>query len=67
MASKLRNEYVVSIKGRLRLRKDPNPKLPTGLLELLAEDIQVGGRRGAGCWGKGGSAAAGRLDRQCWG
>lgn len=40
-AGKLRNEYVVSIKGKLRLRKDPNPKLPTGLLELLAEDIQV--------------------------
>ncbi len=44
VAGRLRNEYVVSISGKLRLRKDPNPKIPTGLLELLAEDIQVGWR-----------------------
>lgn len=29
-AARLRGEWVVSIKGTLRLRKDPNPKLPTG-------------------------------------
>ena len=44
VAARLRNEYVVSIRGKLRLRKDPNPKIPTGLLELLAENIQVGWR-----------------------
>jgi aspartyl-tRNA synthetase len=38
---------VVCIKGKLRMRKDPNPKIPTGLLELLAEDIKVGGASAA--------------------
>jgi aspartyl-tRNA synthetase len=54
VAARLRNEYVVSIRGKLRLRKDPNPKIPTGLLELLAEDIQVGGPGGGGGGGVGG-------------
>lgn len=29
-AERLRQEYVVRIDGELRLRKDPNPKMPTG-------------------------------------
>ena len=29
-AERLRQEYVVRIEGELRLRKDPNPKMPTG-------------------------------------
>lgn len=41
VAGRLRNEYVVRIEGRLRKRKDPNPKMPTGLVELVAEDITV--------------------------
>lgn len=29
-AARLRNEYVVCVRGVLRARKDPNPKIPTG-------------------------------------
>lgn len=36
---KVRNEYVVRIGGTLRRRKDPNPRLPTGNLELVAEKV----------------------------
>eukprot|EP00884_Botryococcus_braunii_P019181 jgi/Botrbrau1/5947/Bobra.0366s0117.1 len=38
---RVRNEYVVRIRGTLRLRKDPNPRLPTGNLELVAEEVEV--------------------------
>ena len=31
-AERLRQEYVVRVEGQLRLRKDPNPKMPTGAL-----------------------------------
>ncbi|GAX76683.1 hypothetical protein CEUSTIGMA_g4129.t1 [Chlamydomonas eustigma] len=41
VASRLRNEYVVRIEGVLRIRKDPNPKLKTGRLELLAHEVMV--------------------------
>lgn len=41
VAERLRQEYVVSITGTLNLRKDPNPKLPTGTVELIAEDVKV--------------------------
>lgn len=37
----LRAEYVVRIKGQLRMRKDPNPRLPTGKVELVAEQVNV--------------------------
>ncbi|PNW78813.1 hypothetical protein CHLRE_09g390986v5 [Chlamydomonas reinhardtii] len=40
-ASRLRNEYVVCVKGVLRARKDPNPKIPTGQLEVLAESVDI--------------------------
>ncbi|KAG2453188.1 hypothetical protein HYH02_002512 [Chlamydomonas schloesseri] len=40
-ASRLRNEYVVCVRGVLRARKDPNPKIPTGQLELLAESVEI--------------------------
>jgi hypothetical protein len=39
---KVRNEYVVRIRGTLRLRKDPNPRLPTGNFELVAEEVIPG-------------------------
>lgn len=41
VAGRLRNEYVVRIEGKLRLRKDPNAKLATGKVELVAENITV--------------------------
>ncbi|GFH05890.1 AA_TRNA_LIGASE_II domain-containing protein [Haematococcus lacustris] len=37
VASRLRNEYVISVTGQLRARKDPNAKLATGAIELLAQ------------------------------
>ncbi|GLC42021.1 hypothetical protein PLESTF_000111700 [Pleodorina starrii] len=40
-ASRLRNEYVVCVRGVLRARKDPNPRIPTGQLELLAEGVDI--------------------------
>lgn len=40
-AERLRNEYVVSVCGVLRIRKDPNPKMATGDVELLVEKITV--------------------------
>jgi aspartyl-tRNA synthetase len=35
----LRAEYVVRIRGELRPRKDPNPRLPTGMVELVAQEV----------------------------
>ncbi|GMH35094.1 hypothetical protein BSKO_02962 [Bryopsis sp. KO-2023] len=40
-AERLRNEYVVAISGVLRIRQDPNPKMDTGDVELLADRITV--------------------------
>ncbi len=40
-AARLRSEWVVCITGTLRLRKDPNPKIPTGQVELLASRVTV--------------------------
>lgn len=40
---RVRNEYVVRIGGTLRRRKDPNPRLPTGNLELVAEKVGPAG------------------------
>eukprot|EP00775_Hariotina_reticulata_P010538 gene10538-10698_t len=41
VGARLRAEWVVCVRGKLRLRKDPNPKLPTGYVELLATHVQV--------------------------
>lgn len=38
---RLRQEYVVAITGTLRLREDPNPTMPTGLVELVPESMSV--------------------------
>ncbi len=43
LADSLRNEYVVSVKGILR-RRPPgmeNPKIPTGNVELVANDLEL--------------------------
>jgi aspartyl-tRNA synthetase len=37
---RLRAEFVVQVTGTLRLRKDPNPKMPTGGVELVAEQVR---------------------------
>ena len=36
---RLRAEYVVRIQGQLRKRLDPNPNIPTGMVELVAEQV----------------------------
>ncbi|CAD7695632.1 unnamed protein product [Ostreobium quekettii] len=41
IASRLRKEYVVCVLGTVRVRKDPNPLLATGKVEVLAEAIVV--------------------------
>ncbi len=38
---KLHSEWVVRIEGTLRKRKDPNPRIPTGDVELAVEKLQV--------------------------
>jgi hypothetical protein len=45
-AERLRAEYVVAIAGCLRLRKDPNPRMKTGSLEISPSDIKVRGLQG---------------------
>lgn len=37
----LRQEWVVSITGTLQPRKDVNDKIPTGQVELIAEEVVV--------------------------
>jgi len=41
VADRLRNEFVVSIKGTIRMRKDPNPNIPTGMVEVVAEEVSL--------------------------
>lgn len=37
----VRNEYVVSVKGKVRKKDVPNPKLPTGEIEVVIDELQV--------------------------
>ncbi|MFZ5480854.1 MAG: aspartate--tRNA ligase [Myxococcota bacterium] len=34
-------EYVVDVEGTVQLRASPNPKLPTGLVEVVAEKVTI--------------------------
>jgi aspartyl-tRNA synthetase len=38
---KMRAEFIVSVQGKLRKRSNPNPKIPTGEVELLAESLTI--------------------------
>ena len=38
---RLRTENVIQISGTVRLRKDPNPGIPTGTLELAVEVVTL--------------------------
>ena len=40
-ADSLRSEYVVGIKGTVRERQSKNPDIPTGDIEVLAEDLII--------------------------
>lgn len=37
----LRSEFVVSVQGTVRARSNPNPKMPTGEVELVAEHLEI--------------------------
>lgn len=37
----IRNEFILEVKGEVVLRKDPNPKLPTGEIEVLAQSVSI--------------------------
>ena len=37
----IRNEYVINVEGVVSLRETPNPKMPTGEIEVIAEKIEV--------------------------
>ena len=43
IASEMRNEYVVSVTGKVSLRPEgtENPKLPTGEIEIIAEETKI--------------------------
>lgn len=40
-ASELGREYVLSVRGTLRLRENPNTSIPTGSVEVLAEELEI--------------------------
>jgi len=37
----VRSEYVIWVRGTVRVRENPNPRIPTGMVEVLADDIGV--------------------------
>ena len=37
----VRSEWVLWTSGEVRMRENPNPNIPTGLIEIIAEDIGV--------------------------
>jgi len=40
-SKELKSEYVIWAKGIVRLRENPNPKIPTGLVEVLLSDFEI--------------------------
>ncbi|MFN4986317.1 MAG: aspartate--tRNA ligase [Ignavibacteria bacterium] len=37
----VRAEYVLWVKGAVRMRENPNPRIPTGLIEVLATEVGI--------------------------
>lgn len=37
----VRNEYILTAKGKVALRGTPNPKLPTGEIEIIVEEVFI--------------------------
>jgi aspartyl-tRNA synthetase len=35
----VRSEYVLWVKGTVRMRENPNPRIPTGLVEVLVDEV----------------------------
>ena len=44
VAARLRQEYVVRVEGMVRARKDPNARMATGAVEVLATQVRVEGK-----------------------
>ena len=40
-AEKIRSEYVLAIKGKVRIRQSVNNDIPTGQIEVLAEELKI--------------------------
>lgn len=40
-ADTLRSEFVIGVKGRVELRKDPNPELATGDVEVFISELEI--------------------------
>lgn len=41
LGQKLRNEFVITVKGAVTVRQDKNPRMPTGAIEIFAESLEV--------------------------
>jgi len=41
LIKEISREYVVEVSGEIRKRSNPNKKIPTGMVELVVEDIKV--------------------------
>ena len=40
-AEKIRSEYVLAVRGRVRERQSINPEIPTGQVEILVEELKI--------------------------
>jgi len=40
-AKEIRSEYVIWVEGEVRVRHSPNEKMPTGLIEIVAQDFGI--------------------------
>lgn len=40
-AEKIRSEYVLAIRGKVRERESKNPEIPTGDIEILVEELKI--------------------------
>jgi aspartyl-tRNA synthetase len=41
VGQQVRSEFVLSVSGVVRKRENPNEKIPTGLIEILADDLTI--------------------------
>ncbi|WP_367341732.1 aspartate--tRNA ligase [Limosilactobacillus sp.] len=41
IADQCRSEYVIEVSGKVRMRKDPNPDIPTGQIEVVVDTINI--------------------------
>ena len=40
-AKELKSEFVISVSGKVRMRENPNPNIPTGLIEILLSEYTI--------------------------